>query len=221
MKVSEAIKARRTIRGFKKDRVPESLLEEIFELAQHSASNCNTQPWHTVVVSGDKRDKLENLMLTEIMSGGSPSPGFKPGDQELKGVYRERQIACASDYYGTMGISREDKDARNALMVQNWQFFGAPHAAFISMPKSMGEVNAIDIGIYLQSLMLLLTEYGLASCPQGALAFFPKSVYELCDIPEENAILVGLSFGYAEEGAKINTVKMPRAPLSESVSFES
>ncbi len=219
MKVSEALKARRTIRGYKKDRVPDEILKEIFELAQHSASNCNTQPWHAAVVSGEKRDQIENLMLTEIISGGQPSPGFKPFDKNMEGVYRERQIACAADYYGTMGISRDDKDARNALMVQNWQFFGAPHAAFISMPKWMGEVNAIDVGIYLQSLMLLLTEYGLSSCPQGALAYFPKSVYELCEIPEGNAIIVGLSFGYAEDDAKINTVKMPRAALEDCVSF--
>ena len=219
MKVSEALVARRTIRGFKPDSVPDDVLKEIFTLAQKSASNCNTQPWHVAVVSGDKRKELEDKLITELMNGKQPYPVFKPGDQDLEGIYKERQYACAADYYSTMGIERSDKQGRMELMLKNWQFFGAPHAAFISMPKSMKEVNAIDIGIYLQSLMLLFVEYGLASCPQGALAFFPDPVHEVCEIPEDNALLCGISFGYADEDAQINKVTMPRADLGDSVSF--
>ena len=219
MNVSEAIKQRRSIRGFKKDRVSDDIIQEIFELAQQSASNCNTQPWHVAVVSGTKRDALEQKIIAEIMSGKPPSPAFQPGDQDLQGIYKDRQRACGHDYYGYMGIERHDKEARNALMLKNWQFFGAPHVAFISMPKYMGAVNAIDIGIYLQSLMLLMMEYGLASIPQGALAFYPDQVLDMCDIPEENGILCGISFGYADEDAKINGVKMPRADLSETATF--
>lgn len=219
MNVSEAIKQRRTIRGFKKDPVPDELIKEIFSLAQHSASNCNTQPWHVAVVSGEKRYQLEKKLIAEIMSGKSVAPVFPPGDGNLSGVYKERQYACAADYYSTMGIAREDKEARQMLMLKNWEFFGAPHVALLSMPKSMGAVNAIDIGIYLQSLMLLFVENGLASCPQGALAFYPDPILEMCDIPEENGLLCGISFGYADDAAKINEVKMPRAALGASATF--
>ena len=219
MKVSEALKQRKTVRGFKKDSVPDSVIKEIFSLAQQSPSNCNTQPWHVAVVSGEKRDELEKKIVAEIMSGKAPGAVFQPGDQDLKGVYKDRQYACAADYYSTMGIERSDKQARQQLMLKNWQFFGAPHVAFVSMPKYMGAVNSVDVGIYLQSLMLLFVEYGLASCPQGALAFYPDPVFEMCDIPEENGILCGISFGYADEDAQINKVKMPRAELAENVSF--
>lgn len=219
MKVSQAIVKRRSIRGYKKDRVPDNIIREIFEIARQSASNCNTQPWHVAVVSGEKRQELEKNIVTELMSGKAPSAAFQPGDQGLEGVYKDRQYACAADYYGTMGIERSDKAARQDLMLKNWQFFGAPHVAFLSMPKSMGPVNAMDIGIYLQSLMLLFVEYGLESCAQGALAFYPDAVFEMCDIPKENGILCGISFGYADENAKINEAKMPRAPLSETAIF--
>lgn len=219
MKVSEAMKARRTIRGFSSEQVPEEKIREIFELAQLSPSNCNTQPWHISIVSGEARNALEQSLITEIMSGKQPSPAFKPGDADLTGVFKERQFACAINYYTTMGITREDKDGRNALMIKNWQFFGAPHVGFISMPKTMGVVNAIDMGIYLQSLMLLFTEHGLASCPQGALAYYPDPVYELAGIPEDHGILCGISFGYADQEALINTVKMDRGPLNECVNF--
>ena len=95
---------------------------------------------------------------------------------------------CAVRYYGVMDIKRDDRNARNELMAKNWQFFGAPHVAFLCMDLDMGPVNAIDVGIYLQTLMLLMTEYGLGSCPQGALAYFPEPVREIAGIPDGTGI---------------------------------
>ncbi len=219
MNVSDAIAARRSIRGFKPDPVAPELLEKIFATASLAPSNCNTQPWHTVVVSGQARKDLQAAIFVEIGAGKTPSPTFIPGDQNLAGVYKERQYECAFGYYGTMGIERHEKDKRFALMMKNWEFFDAPHAAFISMPSTMGPVNAVDIGIYLQTLMLVLVEHGLASCPQGALALYPDEVHKIANIPEGNAIICGLSFGYEDVGARINDVIMDRAPLAETVEF--
>ncbi|WP_159819109.1 nitroreductase [Colwellia sp. 20A7] len=221
MTVSEAMRNRRTIRGYKPEPVAEDLLQQILETAQLSPSNCNTQPWFLTVVSGQARDQLEQALIAELIAGKPPEPAFMSGDANLEGIYRERQYACAADYYQTMGIEREDKTGRNQLMVKNWQFFGAPHVAFVTMPLTMGPVNAIDIGIYLQSLMLLFVEHGLASCPQGALALYPQPIKEIAGIPEGHGILCGISFGYADEEAKINEVKMGRADLQQSVKFVS
>ncbi len=221
MQVTDALRGRRTIRGFKSTPVADELIRNIFETAQQAPSNCNTQPWEVFVVSGEARDELEKALVAEILAGKQPSPAFPPGDADLTGVYRERQYECAARYYGTMGIEREDRDARNELMLRNWQFFGAPHVAFLCMPVSMGPVNAIDIGIYLQTLMLLMVEHGLGSCPQGALAFFPDPVREIAGIPEDMGIICGLSFGYADDDAVINTARMTRAPLGDCVSFVS
>jgi nitroreductase len=219
MNVSDAISARRSIRGFKPDPVAPELLEKIFNTASLAPSNCNTQPWHIVVVSGQARIDLQTAIFAEMSAGKAPSPAFPPGDQGLTGDYKDRQYQCAFGYYGTMGIERHEKDKRFALMMKNWEFFGAPHVAFISMPTSMGPVNAIDVGIYLQTLMLVLVEHGLASCPQGALAFYPDEVKKIANIPEGNGIICGLSFGYEEVGAQINKVIMDRAPLADTVQF--
>jgi|TARA_R110001583_G_scaffold31310_4_gene107174 nitroreductase len=219
MNVSDAISARRSIRGFKPDPVAPELLEKIFTTASLAPSNCNTQPWHIVVVSGQARIDLQTAIFAEMSAGKAPSPAFPPGDQGLTGDYKDRQYQCAFGYYGTMGIERHEKDKRFALMMKNWEFFGAPHVAFISMPTSMGPVNAIDVGIYLQTLMLVLVEHGLASCPQGALAFYPDEVKKIANIPEGNGIICGLSFGYEEVGAQINKVIMDRAPLADTVQF--
>ena len=219
MKVSEAIKSRRSVRGYSGREVDPELIKKIFLQAQDSPSNCNTQPWHVVVVSGESRDKIQNAMLSDIMGGKTPTPQFTPGDQNLKDEYRKRQIACAISLYDSMDIKYEEKDKRQELMLKNWQFFGAPYAAFFSMPKTMSEINAVDMGIYLQTIMLLLTENGLASCPQGALAMFTESVWELANIPEGHGIMFGLSFGYADEDHRINKFSVGREELNSAVEF--
>ena len=219
MNVSQAIKQRRSVRAYLDKPVDLELIKEIFSQAQRAPSNCNTQPWHVVVVSGDSRDKIEKAMMSEIMAGKPPTPHFTPGDHKLQDEYRKRQIECAVSLYDSLNIKREDKQERQELMGRNWQFFGAPHAAFFSMPKSMSEINAVDMGIYLQSIMLLMTQYGLASCPQGALAMFTDSIWEMANIPDNNAIMFGLSFGYAETDNRINKFDVGRTDLANSVEF--
>jgi len=219
MQVNEAILKRRSVRAYQAKPVDADLITKIFTEAQQSPSNCNTQPWHVVVVSGDARDQVEQAMIAEIMSGKAPSPHFTPGDHQLKDEYRKRQIDCAIALYDAMDIKYEEKQKRQELMVRNWQFFGAPHAAFFSMPKGMSEINAVDMGIYLQSLMLLMTHYGLASCPQGALAMYTDKIQEMANIPENHAIMFGLSFGYANSEHQINQFDVGREELSQSVEF--
>jgi len=219
MNVSDAIKQRRSVRAYLDKPIAPELLEKIFLQAQDSPSNCNTQPWHTVVVSGAARDNIEKAMIADIMGGKAPTPHFIPGDKDLKDDYRKRQVACAISLYDAMDIKYEEKQKRQELMVRNWQFFGAPHAAFFSMPKSMSEINAVDMGIYLQTIMLLLTENGLASCPQGALAMYTDAVHELANIPEGHAIMFGLSFGYPNSEHQINQFEVGREELGKSVEF--
>lgn len=215
MKVSEAIHQRKSVRGYKKDRVPEALIKDILQRAQQAPSNCNTQPWYITVFSGEVRDSLEKALLAEITKGAAPSPAFRPGDAGLTGIYKDRQRDNGAKYFAVVNVERQDKEARNRLALKNWQFFGAPHVAIISMPTAMNEVNAVDVGIYLQTLMLLLTEEGIACCAQGALAFYPKPFLEHCDLPEGHGIICGLSFGYEDEAAPANALRMSRAPFEE------
>lgn len=215
MNVSEAVRTRRTIRAFKPEPVPEEVIREVLELARHAPSNSNTQPWRIDIVSGEARDQLQAAIFAEMEAGTKPNPAFPPGGSGLKGRYKERQRECAFQYFGAVGIDKEDKKARAELSLKNWEFFGAPHAAFLSYPETMHRANAIDIGIFLQTIMLLFVERGIASCPQGALATFPGPVKAMLPIPEGNAILCGLSFGYPDMNAQINSdaAKMDRESI--------
>jgi nitroreductase len=213
MDVTKAVQTQRTIRAFKPQAVPEVTIREVIELAKLAPSNGNTQPWHIVVVSGDAKEQLKAAIRKEIEEGIKPYPVFPPGGSGLKGVYKDRQRACGFKYYASMDVDRADGPGREALMMRNYDFFGAPHAAFLSYPGTMNRANAIDMGIFLQNLLLLFVERGIQGCPQGALATYPGPVKELLPIPEENAILCGLSFGYPDYDAQINSAKMTREPF--------
>ena len=219
--VSDLIKGRYSVRAYLEDPVPEEIIRDVIETARLCPSNGNTQPWHIAVVSGSARKKLEARIFDMISEGIDPHPVFPPGGKGLKGVHKERQRDCGYRYYGLMEVARDDRPARLALAQENWKFYGAPHAAFISMPQTMHRANAIDLGIFLQSIMLLFAERGVACIPQGALASYPEPVRDIVSIPEGNAIMCGLSFGYEDKTAKVNTLRMPRAELDEIASFAS
>ncbi|MGH1371478.1 MAG: nitroreductase [Cellvibrionaceae bacterium] len=220
MSVVDALKKRVSTRAFLDKPVPEEILQEIFSNAQLSPSNCNVQPWQTYVVSGAKKDEIKDKLINNLMSGATPNPDF---DWVVRydGIHRDRQFGSANALYSSMGIAREDKQARQMAMVRNWTFFDAPHAVFFTMDKYLNIMGAVDMGIYAQTLSLLLTEYGLSSCMQGALGQFPDPVREALGLPEERGILFGMSFGYADEEADVNKTRTDREDLETAVQFVS
>lgn len=221
MNVSDAVSSRYSVRGYLPEPLPDELITEIFDIARLAPSNTNCQPWHVAVVSGDPRIRLEAAICALADEGVPPNREFPAAKDALTGVYLERRRACGWGYYGTMGVTREDREGRAALARKNFEFFGAPHVAFFSMPLSMDRSNAVDMGIFLQTVMLVMQEKGVGCIAQGALASYPDPVREIADIPEENGILFGLSFGWEDKEAHINTVRMPREPLETFFSHTS
>jgi nitroreductase len=200
--------------------VPEKTLRAIFELAQKAASNCNTQPWKSYVVSGNSCDALRKDLYQAASEDTPPNPYFG-SIPVFHDEYKERQFECALAMYGSMGITREDKSGRRHAMLRNFQLFDAPHAVFITMPTNVNINSAIDVGSYMQSLMLVMTANGIASCAQGALALYPDIVRKYADIPHEEGVLVGISFGYEQIGAPVNKTITTRAGIDEVVHFYS
>ncbi|MBF0468589.1 MAG: nitroreductase [Desulfamplus sp.] len=218
MSLSGLLKKRFSIRAFLDKPVPEEILKRIFTDARLSPSNCNVQPWQIYVVSGAKKNELKDKLVQAVMSGQAPNPDFN-WKVSYKGVHRDRQFGSANALYSSMGIERSDKQARMVAMLQNWTFFNAPHALFFTMEKYLDIMGAVDMGIYAQTLTLLMTEHGISSCLQGALGQFPDPVRDFLNIPEERGILFGMSFGYADEKAVVNATRTEREPLENSVVF--
>lgn len=218
MSLSTLLTQRNSCRSFLPKAVDQEQLKAIFESAQHSPSNCNVQPWQVLVVSGEKKDALKNKLIQTVMQQQKPNPDFN-WNVAYTGEHRDRQFGSANALYSAMGIEREDKQKRQMAMLRNWAFFDAPHVAIFTLDKYLDIMGAVDIGIYAQTLSLLLQEQGISSCMQGALGQFPDPIREMFDLPEERGILYGMSFGYANEEASANNTRTDRAALSDSVVF--
>lgn len=218
MTVNEVLKKRFSVRAFTADAVPESLLESVFERAQQAASNCNVQPWQVYVVSGAALTALAEELTSSVMSGASPNPDFAWKIQ-YEGEHRTRQFAAANALYSAMGVDRHDRAARQKNMLRNWSFFGAPHAAFFTMARYLEYPGAVDLGIYAQTLSLLLKEEGVDSCMQGALGMYPDPVRRQLEVPDELGILFGMSFGYADHAAAANQTRTEREHVNAGVCF--
>lgn len=219
MSLETALRERRSVRGYKPDPVPEAVLQQVFELAQLAPSNCNIQPWQVFVASGSTRDELKKRMVERAMSGAPVNPDFEHLPS-FDGVYRKRQVDCAVELYNNMGIGRDDKVGRMRATLRNFELFDAPHVCFIGMDKSFGVTVALDVGMYIQSLMLVMTAHGIGSCAQGSMRYYPDDVREVFGVGENTAILLGISFGYEDEAVAANKTRVGRAPLGENVVFK-
>ena len=188
------------------------------ELAQRAPSNCNVQPWVPHVVSGEALHRLRDELVQAGRDRVPPKPDW-PADGRYPGVYRARQVDAAAKLYGAMGVERSDLVGRHAAYVRNHEFFDAPHVVFIFMHQPFDTREATDLGMYAQTLMLLFTSRGIASCAQGALGLYPDIVRRHLGIADEYRLLFGISFGYEDPAVAANTARVGRAALGEAVRF--
>ena len=218
MGLEEAIRNRRSVRGYLEKPVPPEVLEKVFALAQLAPSNCNIQPWKVFVASGAIRDRIRQRFIDSVMGSIDMNPDFDyPG--KFGGEYRRRQVECAVAMYTKMGIGREDLAGRARASLRNFELFDAPHVAFIGMDKAFGATVAVDVGMYGQTLMLAMTAHGIACCPQGSMRYYPDLVREEFGLSDDTKILFGISFGYEDTSVPANATRTTREDVAESVIF--
>lgn len=219
MTFEDVVRNRRSIRSFLDTPVPENTLHEVLQDAQYAPSNCNTQPWHTHIVSGEKLKQLSELILTKHHAN-QLSPDFSFDTNEYHGDYQERFYKFANTYYSAMGAKREDKEKRAQVSDMNYSFFNAPSVALLFMPSFGDDVRvAGDIGMYGQTFLLSLAAHGLGGIPQTSLGFFAGDIREFLGIPKDLKLLFGISFGYPDEAAAGNSFRTERSPIEETVTF--
>ncbi len=215
MNVSDAVMARRSVRGFLDTAVDPGLLREIAVKAARAATGGNIQPWHIDLVSGDALAGLKAIMAAKIAAGETEAPGYDVYPRELAGRYRDRVFALGEAMYGHIGIPREDKAARRAWFSRNFQFFGAPAALFCTVDRRMGPPQWADLGMYLQNVMLLAVEAGLATCPQECWAVYPATIERFLGTPAERMLFCGMAIGHEDDAEAANRLRSTRAPEDE------
>ena len=211
--LEDAIRQRRSIRMFLPDRpVPRELVHDALDLAVHAPSNSNVQPWHMFFASGAARRRLVTALLEAAQTGPPKVPA-------LPDAFAHYRSDTGKVVYGSMGIARDDQEARRAAVLRNWEFFRAPLAGVVCMHHELGLVDSLGVGMFLQTLVLALTARGLGSCVQVAIAGYPEVLREHLDIPAELTVLCGLSVGYPDPDFPANHIRLGRDTVEQKVVF--
>ncbi|MBY6014503.1 nitroreductase [Qipengyuania gaetbuli] len=221
MNVTEAVQTRRSVRAFTDQPVDREVLTRVLEKAQRAPSGGNVQPWNAVILTGAPMQALFDRVALEFPKGRAEmQPEYDIYPKGLDGAYEERRFGVGEDMYASLGISREDKAKRLMWFANNFRAFGAPVLMLVHTPKYMGPPQWSDIGMWLQTIMLLLREEGLDSCAQEAWAAYSPQVREVVDIPDDHTFFCGMAIGYRDADAPVNLFDVKRASLDESVRWE-
>ena len=218
--VSEALDTRLTCRAFT-NKVPEkSVIIDLLEKAKRAPSGGNLQPWKIWVVSGNPlKDFIEDVAhkIKENPMGEGTEYNIYP--KNLKEPYESRRREVGRSMYEVLNIPKEDKAGRLNQFKRNFEFFGAPVAIFFAIDRQMQEGQWSDLGMFMQSIMLLAREEGLHTAPQEAWAIWYKTVSKFLNIPEELMLFCGMGIGYADEDDPINTFRSKRVNIQDFADF--
>lgn len=210
MNVSQAVAQRISVRAFRPDPVAGALVREILEAAARAPSGGNLQPWRVHALTGAPLEALK-ARVRENPFGETPEYDVYPAN--LWEPLRTRRYQCGEDLYATIGIPREDKAARLTQLAKNGELFGAPVGLFFSLDRRVGPPQWSDVGMLMQTIMLLAVERGLATCAQEYWARYPQTLTEVLTLPEDHMIFSGMALGYADQTAPINTLRTRRDPF--------
>jgi nitroreductase len=216
VKVSKALESRSAVRAYLDKPVPADLVQEILVAAARAPSGGNLQPWHVWALMGDHLRRFK-ATVAERSRANPMGEGteYKIYPDNLAEPYRTRRFRNGEDLYRALGIPREDKAARLGQFAKNFDFFGAPVGLVFAIDRQMEPGQWADLGMYMQSVMLLAQEHGLSTCPQEAWALWHKTFREFVELPPNLMVFAGMALGYADTGHPINSWRSDRAPASE------
>jgi len=207
--VSEAVARRISVRAFKSDPVAGSVVREILEGAHRAPSGGNLQPWRVYALAGEPLAKFKAAVAGTPME----APEYEVYPAKLWDPFRTRRYECGEDLYGAIGIGREDRAARFAQLAKNLEFFGAPVGLFFCLDRALGPPQWADMGMFMQSVMLLAQERGLDTCAQEFWARYPRAVAAFVGLPDDHMVFSGMALGYRDEAHPINAWRTRRDPF--------
>ncbi|MEN9360303.1 MAG: hypothetical protein RL095_1838 [Verrucomicrobiota bacterium] len=219
MTITEALRMRSSIRAFLPRAVEDTSLKAILAAAAHSPSGGNLQPWEVAVVRGEAKLALQERILAAFSAGGKPVPEYAYYPRTWREPFKLRRLECGKQLYDSLGIVRDDKAGQRAQWGANFRAFDAPVLLLFLIPGQMEKGAFVDMGIFLQSLMLAALDHGLSTCPQAAFTEYGPLIKEHLGYPADHVLIAGMALGYADDSAPVNHYRTPRAPVSSFTRF--
>ena len=216
MNVLEAVNSRRSIRAFTKKSIDNNIISKLLEQSARAANGGNLQPWKVFVLNPES---MANFLNFQASWDKPEVPGYDIYPPNLKEPYRTSRYQLGEQMYSLLGIERDDKDARIAQVMKNFEFFGAPAAIFCFVDRQMGPPQWSDLGMFLQTFMLLAQAQGIDTCAQEAWAMKNDSVSEFVGSHEDEMLFCGVAIGYRDKNALINKLQSERRPINEWAEF--
>ena len=216
MNVSDAVLKRKSIRAFTKDSVETSLIQELLIKSSRSPSGGNLQPWKVFVIT---QNSMEKFLDFQRDWSDPEVPAYDIYPANLKEPYRTSRFELGEQMYKLLNLSRDDKVGRLDQVMKNFEFFGAPTALFCFVDKLMGPPQWSDLGMFLQTFMLLAKEAGLDTCAQESWSMKQDSVSSFVEAPEDDMLFCGIAIGYGDKDAKVNKLNSERRPIEEWTTF--
>jgi nitroreductase len=216
----QAVKTRKSIRGYKPDPVPKEVLEQILELASHAPSAMNTQPWEFTVLTGKVLENVRRSNVELLNSGVPPNPEHVVTSWPRESIYRQRQVDLAKQLFLLMDIPREDKEKRAKWLERGFRYFDAPAAIILSTDRCLSESGPLlDIGAVIQTICLAALHFGLGTCIEDQGTMYPEVLRKYAHIPESKRIIAAIAIGYPDWDFPANKVESEREPIKNMTTW--
>jgi nitroreductase len=206
MEILECMETRHSIRSFTPKPIPRDVMKKILQAASTSPSYTNTQPWEVVVVCGKKQNELGEKLLSLARAKAPTSPDL-PIPKDWPATLDERSREHGARRLSALGIARDDKEGREKLRLMNFGFWGAPCAVFLFIDGSLGEWSIFDTGLFTQNLILAAHSFGVESCLQASVTNYAREIKKFLGLAESKKLIIGISMGYPDEKAALNTYR--------------
>ena len=221
MDLIEAMKGRHSVRAYLDKPVAPEVVEAVLEAARYAPSGVNTQPWRVAVVSGEAKVHLGEALERVRREGIDPDPDYTYYPEAWREPYKGRRKACGLALYGALEIGRDDRARQMDAWCANYRFFDAPVGLLFFMDRDMGQGSWLDMGMFMQNVMLAARTHGLESCPQASLADYPNIVRQQLGFDDSRLLLAGLALGYPDDFAPVNQYRLDREPVPAFTSWHS
>jgi nitroreductase len=216
MNVTDAVNSRKSIRAFLNKPVPNELISKLLQKASRSPSGGNLQPWRVFVINNQS---MSDFLEFQEKWDKPEAPAYSIYPKNLKEPYRTYRYDLGEQMYSLLNIPREDKEARINQVLKNYIFFGAPVGLFCFIDKSMEPPQWSDLGMFLQTFMLLAVEAGIDTCAQEAWSLKQDSVKKFLKIEDDIMLFCGMAIGYQDKNSPINQLRSQRSSIENWTSF--